>query len=235
MTALLFRRKKILAFGLSEIDKAFKGFELGEFAVLYGHPLCTFLAFLLCVRSQLPKKRKGLDSTVIFNDGGNSFDPYTISAIAKEHGFEPESVLDKIFISRAFTAYQLAALIFEKSKEALSKYRSKLLVISEISTLFLDKDIPKTESRDIFNKLAGFLANLASEKKIIVLATCIPRSYSMRSLFLDSVLMSRASTLIAIKERKAGLKFCLEKHPRIKPFTLDFPSNAVTIDMFVEA
>lgn len=234
-TALLLKRKNYLAFGLPEIDKVFPGLELGEFAVLHGHPLCTFLAFLLCVRSQLPKKLKGLESSVVFNDGGNTFDPYTVSSIAREYSLDPEKVLDRIFISRAFTAYQLAALIFEKSGEALRKYKSKLLVISEITTLFLDRDIPKTESMNIFNKLASYLSQLASEEEIIILATSIPRSYSLRSLYFNSVLMGRARTVITLKETKASLKFSLEKHRRVKPFSVEFPSNGVTIDMFMEA
>jgi hypothetical protein len=48
-------------------------------------------------------------------------------------------------------------------------------------------------------------------------------------------LLGRASTVISFKEYAGGLKFVLEDHPRIKPFTVDLPSNPVTMDMFIEA
>jgi hypothetical protein len=144
-------------------------------------------------------------------------------------------VLEKIFISRAFTAYQLTALVFEKLEEALKRYRSKLVVVSDIAGLFLDRDVPKIEGRDIFFKMTRYLSDLASRRRVIVVASYFPRPYSIRSLFLESVLYGRASTVVGVKESRGVLKFVLESHPKIEPFTIDFPSNAVTIDMFMEA
>jgi len=193
------------------------------------------LPFLLGVRCQLPIKKGGLNSRVVYIDGGNTFDPYAVSAIAKEYGLEPKSVLEKIFISRAFTAYQLTALVFEKLEETMKRYRSKLVVISDITGLFLDRDVPKTEGRDIFLKMTQHLSEVTSRRRAIIVASHLPRPYSSRSLLLESVLFGRASTVIGLKESRGALKFFLESHPSVKAFAIDFPSNAVTIDMFMEA
>jgi len=235
VTALSTESDRVLSFGIPRIDEAFPGLQRGEFAVLFGHPLCRMLSFLLSVRCQLPLKKGGLNSRVVFIDGGNTFDPYAVSAIAQEYGLEPKSVLERIFISRAFTAYQLTALIFEKLEEALKRYRSKLVIVSDIAGLFLDRDVPKIESRDIFMKMAHYLSDLASKRRAVVVASYFPRPYSSRSLFLESVLFGRATTVIGLKESRGVLKFVLEDHPSLKPFTIDFPSNAVTIDTFMEA
>jgi hypothetical protein len=231
----LSNKNRVLALGIPKLDEAFPGFQSGEFAVLVGQPLSTMLSFLLSVRCQLPFKRGGLKSRVVYIDGGNTFDPYAVSAIAQEYGLEPRSVLEKIFISRAFTAYQLTALIFEKLEEALKKYRSKLVVISDIAGLFLDRDVPKMEGRDTFLKMTQHLSDLATGRRTIVVASYFPRLYSRRNLFLESVLLGRASTVIRFKESRGGFKFTLEDHANIKPFAVDFPSNGVTIDMFAEA
>lgn len=234
MNALSGKSNRVLALGIPKLDEVFPGFQSGDFAVLVGRPLCTVLSFLLSVRCQLPFRKGGLGSRVVYIDGGNTFDPYAVSAIAQEYGLDPKSVLEKILISRAFTAYQLTALVFEKLKEALKKYRSKLVVISDIAGLFLDRDVPKREGRDIFLKMIQYLSEVASRRRAIVVASHFPRPYSSRSLFLESVLLGRASTVIRFKESKGGFKFTLEDHPSIKPFTIDFPSNTVTIDMFME-
>jgi len=231
----LSNKNRVLALGIPKLDEAFPGFRSGEFAVLVGQPLSMMLPFLLSVRCQLPFKRGGLNSRVVYIDGGNTFDPYAVSAIAQEYGLEPRSVLEKIFISRAFTAYQLTALIFEKLEETLKRYRSKLVVISDITGLFLDCDVPKMEGRDTFLKMTQYLLELATRRRIIIVASYFPRPYSSRNLFLESVLVGRASTVIRFKESKGGFEFALEDHPNIKPFVADFPSNAVTIDMFAEA
>jgi len=231
----LSNKNRVLALGIPKLDEAFPGFQSGEFAVLVGHPLSTMLSFLLSVRCQLSLKRGGLNSRVVYIDGGNTFDPYAVSAIAQEYGLEPRSVLEKIFISRAFTAYQLTALVFEKLEEALKRYRSKLVVISDITGLFLDRDVPKMEGRDTFLKMTQYLSELATRRRAMVVASYFPRPYYSRNLFLESVLLGRATTVIRFKESKGGFKFALEDHPNIKPFVADFSSNAVTIDMFAEA
>ncbi|MFQ6065498.1 MAG: hypothetical protein ACE5L6_08490 [Candidatus Bathyarchaeia archaeon] len=220
---------------MPRIDEAFPGFERGDFAVLFGHRLVRMLSFLLSVRCQLPFRKGGLNSKVVFIDGGNSFDPYAVSAVARDYGLDPKSVLERILVSRAFTAYQLSALVFEKLEEALKRYRSKLVVVSDVAGLFLDRDVPKIEGRDIFFKMTQYLSDLASRRRAVVVASYFPRPYSMRSLFLESVLYGKASTLVGLKESRGVLKFVLENHPSIEPFVMDFPSNAVTIDMFMEA
>jgi len=183
----------------------------------------------------LPFRKGGLNSRVVYIDGGNTFDPYAVSAIAQEYGLEPRSVLEKILISRAFTAYQLTALVFEKLEETLKRYRSKLVVISDITGLFLDRDVPKIEGKDTFLKMTQYLSEVASRRRAVVVASYFSRPYSSRNLFLESVLLARASTVIRLKKSRSGLKFVVEDHPSIKPSTIDFPSNSVTMDMFMEA
>lgn len=235
VTALYKRSNRVLSFGIPRIDEAFPGFQRGDLAVLFGHHLCKMLSFLLSVRCQLPFRKGGLSSRVIYIDGRNTFDPYAVSAIAQDYGLEPKSVLEKIFVSRAFTAYQLSALVFEKLEEALKRYRSKLVVVSDIAGLFLDRDVPKIEGRDIFFKMTQHLSNLASRRRAVVVATYFARPYSIRSLFLESVLYGRASTVVGLKESRGVLRFVLESHPIVEPFVIDFPSNVVTMDMFMEA
>jgi hypothetical protein len=226
---------RMLSFGIPRIDDAFPSFQKGDFAVLFGHRVCRTLVFLLSVRCQLSFKKGGLNSRVVYIDGGNTFDPYAISALAQQYGLEPKCVLEKILISRAFTAYQLTELVFEKLEEALKRYRSKLVIVSDIIGLFLDRDVLKIESTDTFMKMVQHLLDLASRRRAVIVASYFPRRYSSRSLFLESILLGRASIVIGLKESRGVLKLALEKHPSIKPFAIDFPSNAVTMDMFTEA
>jgi hypothetical protein len=234
VTALSRNFNRALALGIPKIDDVFSGFQRGDFAVLYGHPLCRTLSFLLSVRCQLPIKNGGLNSKVIYIDSGNTSDPYSVAAIAREYGLEPKSVLEKVFVSRVFTVYQLTALVFEKLEHALKTYRSKLAIVSDITGLFLDRDVSKKEGRDIFTKMTRYLSELASRRGAIILATCFPRRYPGRSHFLQAMLFGRASTVIGLKESRGVLKFVLEKHQSTDLFMIDFPSNAVTMDMFME-
>jgi len=235
VVALSGKSNRVLALGIPKLDAVFPGFQRGEFAVLVGRPLCTMLSFLLSVRCQLPFKKGGLNSRVVYVDSGNTFDLYAVSAIAQESGLEPKSVLEKILVSRAFTAYQLTELVFEKLEAASKRYRSKLVFISDITGLFLDRDVPKIEGRDIFLKMTQHLLDLASRRRIVVVASYFPRPYSSKNLFLESVLLARANTMIRFKKSRAAFKFVLENRPNIKPSTIDLSSKSVTVDMFTEA
>ena len=234
MTVLSRKSDKVLTLGIPKVDDVFPGFQRGDLAVLFGHPICKTLLFCLCVRCQLPPRKGGLSSRAVYIDGGNTFDPYGVSSIAREYGLEPRSVLEKILVSRAFTVYQLIALIFEKLEETLKQYRSRLVIVSDIIGLFLDKDVPKKEGRDLFMKMMRYLSELASNRQVIVVASYFPRGYFSRSLFFDAVLFGRAKVVVSLKKSKDVLKFILEHHPNIRPFAVDFPSNSATMDMFME-
>ena len=132
---------------MRNVNQLFPGFALGDFAVIHGSSSVVSLASLLCVRAQLPVQLGGLGSNVVFVDGGNTFQLYHVARLARLHGLDPKQTLERIYISRAFTAYQMTALVLEKLRETIRRYDAKLVVISDIAGFFLDKDIAETEAR----------------------------------------------------------------------------------------
>ena len=106
-------QKQVLSLNNQNVNQLFPGFTLGDFALLYGSHSVLSLSSLLCVRAQLPMQLGGLGSRVVFIDGGNSFKLYQIARLARLHNLNPEKILKKIHISRAFTAYQITSLILE--------------------------------------------------------------------------------------------------------------------------
>ena len=223
-----------LAFGLENIDQLFPGFVLGDFGVLYGLPTCLSLSLLLCVRCQLPVERGGLDSSVVFVDGGNTFDLYEVSYIAQRYGLDPKAVLEQIFISRAFTAYQLTSLIIDRLKSAVDRFGVKLVLVSGVVGLYLDRDVPRREAMDVFNKLTVFLSRFAVDNKVIIVATHFARRSYSRSVFLESALLGRANVVLRVRDSRRVLRFVLERHPIYKLGTVEFPSGGVTLREFME-
>jgi len=93
----------IFPLNIRSVNKVFPGFALGDFAVLQGLPSVSSLSSLLCVRAQLPTQLGGLDSNVIFIDGGNTFRLYQIAKLAQIHQLNPKKVLDNISIWALYT------------------------------------------------------------------------------------------------------------------------------------
>ncbi len=226
--------KPQLSFNIQNIDDLFAGFAEGDFAVFYGMPAILSLSLLLAVRAQLPFQLGGLETKVIFIDGSNSFRLYQVSRIAQLYQLDPKQVLEQIYISRAFTAYQMTSLILEKLKETVDKLHSKLVIISNITALFLDKDVPKKEALEVFNQLTIYLSRFAEENHLIVIATCPPRCNSKRYAFLKTVACGRANVVMSIKPSKYEQRLILNKHPIFCLGYTEFPSENLTLNQFME-
>src|SRR4030043_930546 len=113
MSILSSNKLRPLSLGFPTLDEVFPGFEPGDFTVLQGN-VASSMIFALSVRAQLPRGNGGLDSSTVFIDGGNSFSPYEVSESARDYGLDCKAALERVYVSRAFTAYQLSSLILEK-------------------------------------------------------------------------------------------------------------------------
>jgi hypothetical protein len=220
-----FRR---LSLGFPTLNDVFPGFELGDFVVLRGNA-ASFMAFVLTVRAQLPVEHGGLESSAVFVDGGNMFSPYSIAEIARDCSLDSRAVLERVHVSRAFTAHQLSSLILEKLHLVLRRTKAGLLVVSDISSLFSDRDVPKIEASDLFMKVCSKLSRIASEKQVIVVVSYFLERRS-RHRFFDAALFRECSTLIKLSRRGKIFTFSLESHPRVKPFIMNFTADQTPLN-----
>jgi hypothetical protein len=218
---------------MPNIDELFPGFTMGDFALLYGTSAILPLSSLLCVRAQLPNQLGGLGTDVVFIDGGNTFRLYQVSRIAQIHQLDPRQVLKRIYISRAFTAHQLTSIIFERLKDTIDKFNSKLVVISDSAGLYLDKDVQTEEAKKVFSQLVAHLSIFAEENQLAIIATYPPHYRSRRNSFLHTLAYARANVVISIRPSKHGQEFVLEKHPRFVLGRAEFPSENLTLNDFI--
>ncbi|TRO54031.1 hypothetical protein E2P63_01830 [Candidatus Bathyarchaeota archaeon] len=223
-----------LSLNIESVDTLFSGFMLGDFAVLRGSSVKSILSSL-CVRAQLPYQLGGLETNVLFVDGGNSFGLYDISSSAQACELNPKEVLEKIYVSRAFTAYQLTSLVLEQLQNAIEKFNSKFVILSNLAQLYLDRDIPKKEAKEVFLQLTAYLAEFAKKNRVILFATHPSRFWSKSSRFFEEVLCARANVVAEIRKFNDRPHFVLEKHPTFKLGRVEFPSEEVTLVDFLEA
>ncbi len=141
----------LLSLNMRNITQLFPGFQAGDFTVLYGSPSVQSLATLLSIRAQLPPQLGGLGSNVLYIDGANTFRLYQTTRLANLCQLDPKQTLGHIYISRAFTVYQMTSLILQRLEEAVKTIYSKLIIISDIAAMFLDKDVEKEEAKRIYN------------------------------------------------------------------------------------
>ena len=225
--------QSLLTLSMPNIDELFPGFTTGDFVLLYGTSAILPLSSLLCIRAQLPNQLGGLGTNVVFVDGGNTFRLYQVSRIAQIHQLDPRQVLKRIYISRAFTAHQLTSIVFEKLKDSVEKFNAKLIVISDIARLYLDKDVQADEAKRVFSQLTAFLSTFAEENQLIIIATHPPHHRSRRNSFLHTLAYARTNVVISIRSSKYSQEFMLEKHPRFLLGHAERPSENLTLTEFI--
>ena len=152
------------------------------------------------------------EEPVLFLDGGNSFDPYLLSKIARRANLVPEELLSRVHISRAFTCHQMEALVVERLAGGLREFDTTVAIVSGLLDTFYDQDVPFGEAYSLLETTTAELARLSSQGARILIAcpdTRLPLA-SRRNRFVhllktisDKVLRSEASN--------GGAGFTLEK------------------------
>jgi RecA/RadA recombinase len=224
--------KPLLSLNLQRVDELFPGFTPGDFAVLYGSPSVISLTSLLCVRAQLPVQLGGLGGNVVFIDGGNTSRLYNIARLAQLHQLNTTETLKRIFISRAFTPYQLTALIMEKLEKTIKTYNAKLVIISDIAGFFLDNNVPREEAQRVYSQIVSYLSNFARKHQIVLIATYLPYENSKRNNILQEMTLAKATTVLSFVKTKYMRKVSLEKHPSFVLGTAQLPSENLTLTDF---
>ncbi len=225
----------LLSLNMRNISQLFPGFAPGDFALLQGNNAVQSLATLLSVRAQLPTQLDGLASNVIFIDGANTFRLYRTTRLARLCQLDPKQVLDRIYISRAFTAYQMTELILQKLDEAAKTCQANLTIVSDIAAMFLDKDVEEEEAKRIYSQVTTRLSNFARENQAIAIATYPPHMESPRNLYLQALTQGRANVVLTLKQTKYKREVILEKHPTFTLGTAELPSEELPLTAFMEA
>jgi hypothetical protein len=110
------------------------------------------------------------DGRISLLEGANRFDPYAIAAGGRPLGIDPEVVLERIRLARAFTAYQLVALVDGWARE-IRQHRPHLLVAHELPLLFESEEVPREERVPLLTHVAEELRRVAERTGLPLLLT----------------------------------------------------------------
>jgi predicted ATP-dependent serine protease len=221
-----------LSFNTPEIDELFPGFTVGEFALIHGSASVTTITSLLCIRAQLPAQLGGLGSNIVYIDCTNTFTQNSISHLAKINHLNPTIARNRIFNFAAFTAYQLTSLIMDKLEEKVKGYNAKLVIISDIASLFLDSAIPRDEAQNIYVQIIDYLISFAKKNQIIIVATYPHHENSIRNSTLKKMTQNKANTVLSYYKTPYTAELNLEKHPTYILGTAEPPSENITLTSF---
>jgi len=163
-SALLEKRAKVghLTSGSKTFDELLGGgFETQSITELYGEygSSKTQIAHQLCVSVQLPLEQGGLNSHAFFIDTENTFRPERIIQMANAFELDPDEVLEKIHVARAYnSSHQM--LLVDKVKELSKETPASLLIVDSLTAHFRAEYVGRGALADRQQKLNKHMHDL---------------------------------------------------------------------------
>ncbi|MBU1159059.1 MAG: hypothetical protein KKE24_06945 [Candidatus Thermoplasmatota archaeon] len=219
--------ERVLRTSVAPLDRLVGGFRASELVLFEGDTgYASTLLHLLCVKAV-----HEFDEEVVWIDGGNTVDPYSISALCKKMRMDKRDVLSRVNISRAFTAYQLVTLIDEKLEQEIIESTPAVVIVSSLTDLFQDKDMKWAESYQLLRRCVDDIRRMTQEHETISFVTDHTAGYGRTDNRLTALIRVQADRVIHMKEKKDGTVFNLPKEGRSTLFH-PVPWNQSTLDEY---
>jgi len=145
-------------------------------------------------------------------DGTNRFDAYYIAEFARRvtaqrivpHNVPPEQLLKNIFVSRAFTCYQMEAAITERLPAFLKRSHASVAIIFGLLDTFYDDQAPLFEVQASLQRVLLSLRKRKEEHVSVLLASHDTRLESTERNALFPTLTQAMDRVFTVKEDNDG-------------------------------
>ncbi|MDV3277513.1 MAG: hypothetical protein LYZ69_03480 [Nitrososphaerales archaeon] len=189
--------------GFAPLDRLLRPLATNRLVTLVGSE-SSAVAELAAFRAQLPLDMGGLDSTVLFIDGGNNSDPYLFASFARQRGVNPNDALRRVTGCRVFTMYQLADLVSKYLAPAVEDYAAQLVVISDLLGTFNEPELDEREARRLLSGVERGIEQ-AKRKALVIATLASPNKY-------DEQVAQWADTLVSLSSDGDRVRAQLLKH-----------------------
>lgn len=136
----------------------------GKVYLLYGESPIFRLSLMMAAHAL----KNGSSIAVV--DGCNRFDAHSIARFARERRKDPSEFLNRIFVSRGFTCYQMEAAITNRLPSFLERIGSRTAIIFGLLDTFYDEQAPLREVQQILQRVLGSLREMKDGGISILLA-----------------------------------------------------------------
>jgi DNA repair protein RadA len=137
------------------------GFESQSIIELFGEfgSGKTQIAHQLCIIVQLPKEKGGLEGHAFYIDTENTFRPERIKQMAEGYELDPDEILSKIHVARAYnSSHQM--LLVDKVRELSKEIPARLLVVDSLTAHFRAEYVGRGTLADRQQKLNRHMHDL---------------------------------------------------------------------------
>ncbi|UCE91232.1 MAG: hypothetical protein JSV90_07405 [Methanobacteriota archaeon] len=220
-------RERTLNTAIPPLDDVIRGLKSSQATLLDSDTgYASELMHILCVRSLAE-----FGEEVIWIDGGNVIDPYTLSALCKRLGHDKHAMLSMVNVARAFTAYQLVSLVDDGLETEAERCAPSTIIVSSISDMFMDKDMRRYESYQLLRRCADEVARVTKERDTITVVSSHTPGRVRPEPKVMSLLHGAFDRSVRIRASRNGISVRSSREGRSAYF-LPVPWNQMVLDDF---
>ena len=189
------------------------GLESGLVHLFYGERSLHDDFHHIAVKAQTSIEMGGLNSPTIIIDSANIIKLEKFTQLAYEYDLEPETVMDKIYISRAFNSSQTYDLIMNQLEGFLDMVPARILMITGLPQLYLEEGL-KAEGLQEISHMAAKISTATLRRGIF---TLVSTPVSKRNPSLPEggrTLAGAAQVHVHVSESRSRRTYALAKHPQ---------------------
>jgi hypothetical protein len=97
-------------------------------------------------------------------DSGNQFNALIVARLLRRHTADLDNALRRISLSRAFTCYQVHALLLD------THIQDRPVLVLDFLSTFYDESVPYEESRHLLRRCLGLLRRLSRSAPVVAAA-----------------------------------------------------------------
>ena len=186
----------VIMSGVKELDDLISGFKSGEITFIDGNSsLISNIPNQICVNTY-----RMFHCNVIYIDGGMCTNPYKISQYARKMETDQREVLEHVFVSRAFTVYQLTTLIQERLEDIIIRYKPRVLIIGSFPILYFDSDVDSKEAQVLLRNNLHRIKEFTTRYGLVTIFTSYGSSVLSNFRNVCNILFDGADEVVLMKQ-----------------------------------
>ena len=212
-TADVVRRVKT-SLGTTVLDNLLEGgAEAGLTHLFYGDR-CLHDDLLRCaVTVQMSEERGGTGAPVIIIDSANMVRIEQLTEISYELELDPEDVMDRIYISRAFNSSQTYDLVMNQLDNFFKRIPARTLMVTGLPNLYIEEGL-NSEGLQQMSHMASRLMTFTLKRDLFTFISAPASQRSKNSPAGGRSLASSCQVHVYIERTKSYVRYTLTKHPQ---------------------
>jgi len=206
--------RRVVSTGSKPLDTLLGGgFEMGLVHLFYGSRCLNEDLLRAAVQVQLPEERGGINSPTIIIDSANMIRIDKLTDLSFELGLEPEDVMDRVYISRAFNSSQTYELVMNQLDQFFERAPARMLIVAGLPDLYITEGLTGEGLQQLSHMATRLMAFTLSRGIVtLVSAPSSPKSPDLPAG--GKALASCAQVHVNVAESAAYFKYTLAKHPQ---------------------